>query len=66
LLSQQKFQKKKGEYLRGKINELGTNSKHKNRRDLYRGRNEYKRVYKPRNNLAKHENSDLLADSHNN
>jgi hypothetical protein len=51
------------EYLKGKINELATNSKNKNIRDLYRGINEFKRSYKPRCNLAKDENGDLLADS---
>jgi hypothetical protein len=32
---------------------------------LYRGINEFKRDYQPRNNLVKEENGDLLADSHN-
>jgi hypothetical protein len=32
---------------------------------LYRGINEFKRGYQPRNNLVKDENGDLLADSHN-
>jgi hypothetical protein len=41
------------------------NSKNKNIRDLYRGINGFKRDYKPRNNLVKDENGDLLADSHN-
>jgi hypothetical protein len=40
-------------------------SKNKNIRDLYRGINEFKRGYQPRNKLVKDENSDLLADSHN-
>jgi hypothetical protein len=48
-----------------KINELATNSKNKNMRDLYRGINEFKRGYQPRNNLMKDENGDMLADSHN-
>jgi hypothetical protein len=42
-----------------------TNSKNKNIRDLYRGINEFKRDYQPRNNLVKDENGDLLVDSHN-
>jgi hypothetical protein len=33
-------------------------------RDLYRGINEFTRVYQPRKNLVKDENGDLLADSH--
>jgi metal-responsive CopG/Arc/MetJ family transcriptional regulator len=32
---------------------------------LYRGINEFKRGYKPRSNLVKDRNADLLADSHN-
>jgi histone deacetylase complex regulatory component SIN3 len=34
-------------------------------RDLYRGINEFKRGYQPRNNLVKDEKCNLLADSHN-
>jgi hypothetical protein len=56
---------KKREYLKDKINELATSSKNKNIRDLYRGINEFKRGYQPRNNLVKDETGDLLADSHN-
>jgi hypothetical protein len=47
---------KKREYLKDKINELATNSKNKHIRDLYRGINEFKRGYQPRNNLVKDEN----------
>jgi hypothetical protein len=50
------------EYLKGKINELETNSKNKNIRDLYRGINEFKRGYQSRSNFVKDENGDLLAD----
>jgi hypothetical protein len=56
---------KKGEYLRDKINDLTTNSKNKNIRDMYRGINSFKRGYRPTNNLMKNENGDLLANSHN-
>jgi hypothetical protein len=35
--------KKRGEYLKNKINELETNSKNKNIRLLYRGINEFKK-----------------------
>jgi hypothetical protein len=59
------FRNKKSEYLKAKINELATNSKKKNIRDLYRGINEFKTGYQPRNNLVKDENGDLPADSHN-
>jgi hypothetical protein len=37
------FKNKKREHLKGKINELETNSKNKNIRHLYRGINEFKR-----------------------
>jgi hypothetical protein len=47
------FRNKKREYLKGKINELAMNNKNKNIRDLYRGINEFKRDYQPRNNLVK-------------
>jgi hypothetical protein len=57
------FRNKKREYLKYEVNELATNSKNKNTRDLYRGINEFKRGYQPRNNLVKDENGDLLADS---
>jgi hypothetical protein len=32
---------------------------------VYRGINYFKKGYQPRSNLVKHENGDLLADSHN-
>jgi hypothetical protein len=48
--------------LKDKINELESNSKNKNIRDLYRGINEFKKGYQPRINLVKEEKSDLLAD----
>jgi hypothetical protein len=54
----------KREYLKGKINELAINSNNKNIRDLCRKINEFKRGYRPRNNVVKDENGDLLADSH--
>jgi hypothetical protein len=38
--------------MKGKINELATNSKYKNIRDLYRGINEFKRGYRPRSNFG--------------
>jgi hypothetical protein len=56
---------KKRDYLKDKINELATNRKNKNIRDLYRGINGYKRGYQRRNNLLKDENGDLLGGSHN-
>jgi hypothetical protein len=50
------FRKKK-EYPKDKIDELATNSKNKNIRNLYRGINYFKKGYQPRSNLVK--------DSHN-
>jgi hypothetical protein len=44
------FKIKKKEYLKDKINELAKNSKNKNIRDLYKGINEFKTGYQPRNN----------------
>jgi hypothetical protein len=58
------FRNKKREHLKDKINELATNSKNKNIRDLYRGINEFKSGCQPRNNLVKDENGDLLTESH--
>jgi hypothetical protein len=49
--------------LKGKINELETNNKIKNIRDLYRGINKFKEGYKPRINTIKAENVNLLADT---
>jgi hypothetical protein len=53
------------EYLKDKINELVTNSKNKNIRDLCRGIHEFKKGYQPRSTLVKDENGDLLEDSYN-
>jgi hypothetical protein len=60
-----RFRKKKREYLKGKINELETNNKNKNIRDLFRGINEFKKCYQSRINIIKDENGDLLADPQN-
>jgi hypothetical protein len=56
------FRNKKKEYLKAKINELETNSKNENLRDLYRGINDFKKGYQPRTKV-KDENGDLVADS---
>jgi hypothetical protein len=58
------FRNKKRERLKEKINELESNSKNKNIRDLYRGINEFKKGYQPRSDLVKDERGDLLADPH--
>jgi hypothetical protein len=54
-----------GDYLKDKIKEPAMNSKNRNIRDLYRGMNEFRRGYQPRNNLVTNENGDLFADFHN-
>jgi hypothetical protein len=59
------FRNKEREYLKNRINELESNSKNKNIRDLYRGINKFKKGYQPRSNLVKGERGDLLADTHN-
>jgi hypothetical protein len=59
------FRNKQREYLKGKINELETNNKNKNIRDLYRGINEFKKGYQPRMNIIKVGNGNLLADPQN-
>jgi hypothetical protein len=50
--------------LKDKINELESNSKNKNIRDLYKGINEFKKGYQPRTNFVKDERGDLLLDPH--
>ena len=47
-----------------KIEELETNSKINNVRDLYRGINYFKKGYQPRTTLVKDEKGDLVADPH--
>jgi len=58
------FRNKKKEYLKAKIDELETNSKIKNIRDLCGGINNFKRGYQRRTNKVKDEKGDLLTDSH--
>ena len=58
------FRNKKKAYLKAKIEELETNSKTNNVRDLYRGINDLKKEYQPRTILVKDEKGDLVADSH--
>jgi hypothetical protein len=57
------FRNKKREYLKARSNELAMNSK--KTRALYQGIKKFKLGYKPRSNLVKDENGDLLVDSHN-
>jgi len=58
------FMNKKKAYLKAKIEELETNSKIKNIRDLYRGISDFKKGYHPRTIIVKDEKGDLVADSH--
>ena len=58
------FRNKKKAHTRAKIEELETNSKIKNIRDLYRGINDFKKGYQPRCYIVKNEKGDLVADSH--
>ena len=58
------FRNKKKAYLRAKIEELETNNKIQNIRDLYRGISDFKKGYQPRCYIVKDEKGDLVADSH--
>jgi len=55
---------KKKEYLKAKIEEIKTNSKIKNIRDMYRGISNCKKGYQPRTNIVKDVKGDLVTDSH--
>ena len=51
-------------YLKSKIEELETNSKINNARDLYRGITYFKKGYQPRTIIVKDEKGDLVAGPH--
>jgi hypothetical protein len=51
-------------YLKSKIEEMETNSKINNIRDLYRGINDVKKGYQPSTRIVRDEKGDLVADSH--
>jgi hypothetical protein len=55
---------KRKAYMKAKIEELETNSKLKNVRDLYWGINNFKKGYQSRTNIVKDEQGDLVVDSH--
>jgi len=57
------FRDKKKEYLNAKIEQLETNSKIKNIRDLYRGINGIEKGDQSRTNIVKDENDDLVTCS---
>ena len=58
------FRNRKREYLEAKINELETNSKNKNIRELYRGICDFKKGYQAGTGIVKDGKGDLVADSH--
>jgi len=58
------FRNKKKAYLKAKIEELETNSKVSNVRDLYRGINDFKKGYHSRTVIVKDEKENLVADPH--
>ena len=58
------FRDKMNSYLKAKVEELETNSKVNNVRDLYRGTNDFKKGYQPRNVIVKDEKGELVADRH--
>ncbi|KAJ4433902.1 hypothetical protein ANN_16215 [Periplaneta americana] len=59
-----RLRNKKRDYLNEKLNDVETNSKNKNIRDLYKGIKEFKNGYQARVNVIKNENGDLFADAH--
>jgi len=58
------FRNKKREYLEAKIDELGTNSKIKNIRNLYRGISVFEKGYQPRTGIVKDGKGDLITNSY--
>jgi len=50
--------------LKAKIEELETNTKINNIRNLYKGINDVKKGYQPRTGIVKNEKGDLVADSY--
>jgi len=53
---------KKKEYLKAKIDELETNSKFKNIKDLYTVISDFKKGFLPGTNVVNYEKGDLLTD----
>ena len=58
------FRNKKKANLKAKMEELETNSKVNNVRDLYRGINDFKKGYQPRTIIVMDEKGELVADPH--
>jgi len=57
------LQNKKKEYLKVQTDDVKTNIKTTNIRDLYRGINDFKKGYQPRTNVVKDEKGNLVTDS---
>jgi len=57
------FRNKKKAYLKAEIEELETNSKVSNVRNLYRSINDFKKGYKPRTIIVKDDNGELVCRS---
>jgi len=57
------FRNKNKAYLKAKIEELETNSKTKNIKELYGGINDFKKGYQPRTNIVKDEKGDLVIQT---
>ena len=55
------FRNKKKAYLKAKIEDLETNSKIKNIRDLCRGISDFKKGYQTKTNIGKDETGDLVT-----
>ena len=58
------FRNKKKAYLKAKIEDLETNSKIKNIRDLYKGISDFKKGYQPRTNIVNDETGDFVTGSY--
>ena len=58
------FRNKKKIYFKAKLNELETNSKINNLRDLYRGINDFQKGYQRRANIIRDEKGDSVTDCH--
>jgi len=56
--------KKRKEYLKGKIDELKTDSKIKNITDLFRGNSNLMKGYQPITNIVQDGKGDLVTDSY--
>jgi len=57
------FRNKKREYLKARIDELETNNKNKNIRDLHKCISDFKKCYQPRTNTVKDERGDLIRET---